>query len=139
MQKLSQLVAYLQRNFWYSIFIIILALVSLLLFVSDLIFIFEDITEPEWVVFIRRIDIVVAWIFLTDFFMGLFFNKELTTREYWRLNWLNLISSVPVTNQLTLLLRGFRILRAVRVARAGTNLYFARKRHRHNWKNDYYK
>jgi len=140
MDKLSKIVAYLQSNFWYSMFIIFLALLSLLIFIYD--FVFVQIggirTDTDWTVLVNRIDMTVACIFLTDFFSGLFFNKEMTKKDYLRLNWLNLLSSIPITSEVTRALRVLRILRAIRVARAATNLYFARKRSRYNREHGFY-
>lgn len=139
--KISALVAYLQSNFWYSLFIIFLALLSLLIFIYDWIFAYfgTGSSHTEWIDTVNRIDLVVAWIFLSDFFLGLIFNKELTKKEYLRLNWLNLVSSIPISSEITRALRVLRILRAVRVARAATNLYFSRKRNRHNREHGFYK
>ena len=70
----------------------------------------------------------IAWIFLADFFIGLLATPAFFRSTYWRNNWLNLISSVPISNELTQALRLLRIVRAVRVIRVGLNFWYAKRR-----------
>jgi len=120
----GQLVTYLQSSIWYSIMIVVLALASLLMLGYE----FLPNSSPERIMLFQRLDIVIAYIFLTDFFMGLFFNMHYSRKEFFKHNWLNLISSIPVTSDLTRILRILRIFRAFRAIRAATNFYFAKHR-----------
>lgn len=127
---LQRLITELQENVWYALFIASLAICSLLLLGYE----FTPWADPEVISITQRIDIIIAWIFLSDFFAGLFFNRGITKRTYFRQNWLNLISSIPVTEDAIRILRILRILRAFRVIRAATNFYFASSRYVRNQK-----
>lgn len=126
---IGRLVMYLQANIWYSLVILILSIVSVAMLVYE---VFASSATPELIAQLQRFDIIIAWIFLTDFFMGLLFNTSIPKRIYWRHNWLNLISSIPVTSDITRILRIVRVLRAFRVIRAGLNFWFARSRWQRN-------
>lgn len=123
-KHIESLITYLQSNIWYSLVIVGLAVTSLLMLGYE----FLPNANPERVTLFQQFDIIIACIFLTDFFMGLFFNNHFTRQEFFRHNWLNLISSIPVTSDVTRLLRILRILRAFRVIRASMNFYFAKHR-----------
>lgn len=125
MIKLFQnIITYLQSNLWYSLIIVILALCSLIMLGYE----FLPNANPDRIILFQRLDIIIACIFLTDFFMGLFFNTHFTRKEFFKHNWLNLISSIPVTSDMTRVLRILRIFRAFRVIRASMNFYFAKHR-----------
>ncbi len=127
-EYIARAVYAVQNNLWYAILIVLLALTSIGLLFYELWY--PDAT-PESITLARRIDLVIAWIFLTDFFLGLYFGKFTEGRmTFFKHNWLNLISSIPISHELAHALRVLRILRAVRVIRAGTNFYFARSRER---------
>lgn len=121
---LEQHVTSLQANLWYALVIAILAVVSILMLGYE----FSTWANPAIVTQTQRLDIVIACIFLADFFLGLLFNTSMNTREYWKKNWLNLVSSIPITSDMIRALRILRILRAFRVIRAGMNFWFARNR-----------
>lgn len=121
---IEQTVSYLQHNIWYSLLIVILAFCSLLMLGYE----FLPSANPDRIILFQKLDIIIACIFLTDFFMGLFFNTHFTRKEFFKHNWLNLISSIPVTSDMTRVLRILRIFRAFRVIRASMNLYFAKHR-----------
>lgn len=115
---------YLQTSVWYSIVIVVLAFTSLLMLGYE----FLPNANPERISLFQRLDIIIAYVFLTDFFLGLFFNRHFTRQEFFKHNWLNLISSIPVTSDMTRILRILRIFRAFRVIRVATNFYFAKHR-----------
>ncbi len=123
-QYISKVVTYLQANLWYSLIIVILAFCSLLMLGYE----FLPNANQNYIELFQRLDIVIACIFLTDFFLGLFFNTQFTRKEFFKHNWLNLISSIPVTSDMTRMLRILRIYRAFRVIRASMNFYFAKHR-----------
>ncbi len=120
----------LQDNVIYALTIALLAITSLLLLFYEL----SPWVNPEVVSLTQKIDLIIAIIFLTDFFSGLVFNNKLKTKEYFKQNWLNLVSSIPVTADAVRILRILRILRAFRVIRATVNLYFASSRLKRNRK-----
>jgi len=121
---ISKIVTYLQTSIWYSTIIVVLAFASLFMLGYE----FLPNANPERALLFQRLDIVIACIFLTDFFMGLFFNTHYTRKQFFKHNWLNLISSIPVTSDMTRILRILRIFRAFRAIRGATNFYFAKHR-----------
>lgn len=124
MQYLSRIITSLQDSVWYALIIALLAILSIVMLGYEL----SPYSQPAYVELFQRIDIVIAYIFLTDFFSGLFFNTKYNWRTYWKYNWLNLVSSIPVTADTIRILRILRIIRAFRVIRAGMNLWFAHRR-----------
>lgn len=114
----------LQANPWYNLLITVLATISILGLGAE-IFLIDD---PTTILTLQRIDLVIAWIFLSDFFLGLLFNQAKTRSEYWRTNWLNLVSSIPISSEITRTLRVLRILRATRLLRVSANFWFAQTR-----------
>ncbi len=121
---LQRLVTELQENVWYALVIAFLAILSIALLAYE----FSPWADPTITPYTKRIDIIIAWIFLSDFFLGLILNRHLTKRAYFKQNWLNLVSSIPVAEEAVRLLRILRIYRAYRVIRAATNFYFASSR-----------
>lgn len=74
------------------------------------------------------IDLTVAYIFIVDFFFGLLFNTEFKgKKDYLKKNWPDLISSAPITSEVTQVLRLLRIWRAVRVLRVAIRIWNAKK------------
>jgi Ion transport protein len=74
------------------------------------------------------IDLTVAYIFIIDFCFGLFFNTEFKGRkDYLKKNWPDLISSAPITSEVTQVLRLLRIWRALRVLRVAIRIWNAKK------------
>ncbi|QQR52656.1 ion transporter [bacterium] len=65
---------------------------------------------------IFEFDIVVAYIFLGDFFITWLLTKQ--KRGYLRRNWYLLLASIPMTYAWAELLRGLRLLELVRLIRA---------------------
>ncbi len=128
-RALQRYVTELQQGVFYATIIAFLALGSVVMLGLE---VYYGARYPHLVPVSQNLDLAVAWIFLTDFFAGLLFNREVNMRTYWRQNWLNLVSSVPITSELTRTLRILRLLRALRVIRAATNFYFAQQRARRN-------
>lgn len=126
MNRFSLLVTKLQGNPWYALSFIILALISLLMLGYE----FLPIARPEIVFYTIKLDIVIALIFLTDFMLGLCFNTKYSAKEYWRKNWLDFVSSIPVTADAARALRILRVWRALRVISSALDFYFARKRYK---------
>ncbi len=126
--KLECWVELLQSSVLYAATIAILAILSLLMLAYE----FLPWADPAIVPVTQQLDLVIAWIFLTDFFAGLLLNKSVSRRQYWRENWLNLASSIPITSEATRVLRILRLFRAFRVIRAATNFWFAQERLRRN-------
>ena len=128
----AKLVQYLQNNFWYALLIVLLAVISILLLGYELL---KPDMPKDRLLLLQQIDLVIAWIFLSDFFLGLIFNsREKGVRVYWRENWLNLASSIPITSEVTRFLRILRIVRALRIIRSARvvrslmNFWFAKQR-----------
>lgn len=115
----------------YAIGIAVLALIGGGLLVFEL---FVPGLTQEEVLLIHQADLLIAWIFLTDFTVGFLLSGK-TWRERFRYmthNWINLASSIPITSEATRALRILRLLRAFRIIRAGANLFFAGMKYREN-------
>jgi len=121
--KFGKFLTALQSNGWYALGLLILAIVSLTLLIYELV---SDL-DPSTLELLDNFDLWVAYIFLIDFCLGLFFNLRHTKKEYLRHNWLNLVSSIPVSLDLMQALRILRALRAIRVVRASLNVWFANR------------
>jgi len=122
---LSTFVTKLQNNPWYAATMVVLAFVGAGLLGYE----FTTYARPEIVAITIRLDIFIACIFLSDFFMGLFFNTTYTKEEYWKKNWLDFISSIPVTADMARALRILRALRALRVISSALDVYFTRRKY----------
>ncbi len=129
-KRISTLVETTQNNVWYALCIAMLALLSIGLLAYE----FSPYATEEIVSSTRQIDLIIAWIFLTDFFAGLLFVRTVSRSTYFKYNWLNLLSSIPVSEDFIRILRIFRILRAFRIIRAAMNFWFAQSRYLSNKK-----
>jgi len=123
---LKEKITSLQGNLWYALALTILAFLGLGLLIYE----FTPYARPEIVFYTLKLDLIIAWIFLTDFMLGLFFNGKYSKREYWRKNWLDFISSIPISSEITQALRVLRAVRAIRVISSILDIYFTQKRHR---------
>ncbi len=116
----------IQNNIWYSIIMVFLAFFSIGLLSYELFY--PGVTERGHFL-ARTTDLIIAYIFLADFFAGLIFTKGLKGRGvYLKNNWLNLASSIPITNDFARTFRLLRVFRALRIIRAFMNLEFAEQR-----------
>ncbi len=119
-RHLEREVTILQNGFLYTALVALLALVSL----GFLVYEWLPGANEAWVELGDELDLYVAYIFLIDFVLGHFFNKHYVTKQlYWRDNWMNLLSSIPVNSELTQMLRVVRLLRAARVLRVIVNVW----------------
>ncbi len=124
--KFSNLVTAAQGNLWYALTFVLLASLSLTLLAYEHFF---DISEAASLRLLH-IDLSIAYIFFFDFFLGLFFNHKYTRREYWRHNWLDFISSIPISIDVARALRILRAFRAIRIVSSSLDFYFARRRYK---------
>ncbi len=122
----SSLITKMQSNPWYALGLLILAIIGFGMLVYE----FTPWARPEIVVMTMKLDLWIASIFLIDFFLGLLFNKKYSKLEYWRQNWLDFISSIPINSDIARLLRIMRIFRALRVISSALDIYFTRRRYR---------
>lgn len=114
----------LQQSPWYAALLILLALCSGLALSYEW---WPDRDEALFHEFLR-LDFYVACLFLLDFFLGLLVcDNQSDRRFYFRRNWMNLVSSIPVTTELTQLLRLLRVWRAWRVFRMGIGVWSMRR------------
>jgi hypothetical protein len=122
--RLKDVVTKVQSAVWYVALVVTLAL-------SSLVFLVYELTSDPTVVVIawgERLDMMVAYVFLIDFFLGLFFNQAYTTKkEYWKYNWPDFISSIPISSEITQFLRVLRIWRATKVLKVALDLWSAKK------------
>lgn len=129
--KIAIVVTYIQQSLWYATFLLLLAILSAGIFMIEILAL-----APQHVSVLIQLDLLIAYIFLIDFFLGWRFNSSYTSsRAYWRDNWLNFISSIPISTEITSALRVLRAVRAIRVirlVRAGVGLTLSEKRRRQN-------
>jgi len=130
MQKLSFEITKLQASPWYALVLLLLALSSIVMLTYE-IFVAPDISVFK---LIANIDLTIALIFMTDFFLGMFFNQQYTKKQYMKTNWLDFISSIPVTFELAQALRILRVFRAIKVISTGLDVWFTGKKYRLNQK-----
>ncbi len=124
LKYISRVVTDIQSGLLYLFVVVALALLSLAFLVYE----WLPQADPQIVDLGTRLDLVVAYVFLTDFFLGLFFNTHYKNkREYWRSNWLDFISAIPISNEVTHALRILRLWRAIRVIQVILNVIAARK------------
>ena len=126
-RRTARLIFTLQNNFWYSIFITALALISGATLAYE--FLGENVSE-DTILLMHKIDFIIAWIFLIDFSIGVYFAPK--KLHYMRHNWLDLISSIPSPNSFFHALRIVRITRLARVTNAGLNIKSGVKKTRSN-------
>jgi len=125
MNSLRNAITALQANIYYAFVIAFLAIIGAGLLMYE----FFSAPSAEVIVVLQKIDLVIAGIFLVDFFLGLYAAGKNGRNKYWRYNWINLIASIPVTSDVLRALRILRLLRALRVIRAGVDVWFATKRY----------
>lgn len=106
-----------QNGFWYSLLFAVLSLASVAFIAYELLWVH---TDRSLVFLFVEIDLAISYIFLTDFFVGLAASEK--RWGYVRQNWLNFVSSIPVSGSAYRLLRGLRFARAFRVARAAAGM-----------------
>lgn len=106
-------------------FLLILAVVSLLLLI------YEEIAKPTGALLdaIDTFDLIVAFIFLIDFFWLL--RKSRDRKYFFRHNWYLLLASIPIYSGWAEALRGLRILRFVKLIRVGEHLDYSIKHTKH--------
>ena len=69
--NLSKAITQLQASPWYALLLLLLALSSIVMLTYE-IFVATDISVFK---LIASIDLTIALIFMTDFFLGMFFNQ----------------------------------------------------------------
>ena len=123
---LAKHITSLQQNLWYASIMVLLAVIGL----GMLLYEFSPWARSEVVLVTIKLDLLIAYIFLVDFFVGLLFNQRYSRTDYWRKIWLDFISSIPVTSDMARALRILRALRAVRVISTALDIWFTSKRYR---------
>lgn len=122
--RLRKNVTEVQSGVLYTSLIIVLALISFCFLVYE----WLPGAKNEIISIGSTLDLTVAYIFVIDFCFGLFFNTEFKSwKDYLKKNWPDLISSAPITSEVTQALRLLRIWRAVRVLRVAIRIWNAKK------------
>jgi len=119
MQSLYKIISDVQHGTLYSLTMFILAVFSVSLLIYEYLVDLPD----SYVALILNIDLTIAYIFLIDFLVGVIAIGTGNRYKYMRKNWLNFISSIPISNDITRILRILRIVRALRIINAGTNVW----------------
>lgn len=83
------------------------------------------ILTPDQLELISRIDVTIALIFMTEFFVTLHFAKN--RNAFLRSRWWELLAAIPFTTPTTQALRLLRLMRIVRVFRIGAHLLIAKE------------
>jgi len=103
--------SFLKENIGVDLAIILLSLVSVALLIFEL----SVKLMPDQILLIQRIDLVIAFVFLADFSIGMWLAKS--RKQYFAQNWPDLLASIPVSEGVFRTLRMLRVLRLVRVIR----------------------
>lgn len=108
-----------------KLFLVKEVILALLALMSILLVVYEIIYEPnaQTLRTLNHIDIVIACIFLIDFCASLILTSD--RKKYLRHNWYFLFAAIPITDSIAELLRGVRMLRLVRLIRAGEHLDYS--------------
>jgi voltage-gated potassium channel len=101
----------IKENVWADIIAVLLALFSVALLVFEL----SAELYANQVALVHTIDIIIAFVFLLDFLIGVYLAENRSV--YVRQNWPDLLASIPISEGLFRTLRALRILRLVRVIR----------------------
>jgi voltage-gated potassium channel len=96
------------RIIYLEMLVLVLSLYSLGALTAELLLPLEAATRD----LLRRVDDFVCAVFLLDFFLHLF--RAPSQRDFWRLGWIDLLSSIPEIGWL----RWGRIFRVIRILRA---------------------
>ena len=115
-RTLRQTISAVQDKLWYGTVFAFLALVSGALLVIELL---VGGLSRETILRIHETDLAIAYLFLGDFFVGI--ACSLDRRKYLKENWLNLASSIPVSQEAFRALRLLRFIRALRTIRVALN------------------
>src|SRR3990167_5186872 len=111
-QKIQQIVEALQNSIFYQTFIAILALLSGGMLLYEF---FGKNIPAETVALMDKLDLTIAYIFLTDFSVGVLFAPH--KLHHIKTNWLDLMGSIPLSDGLFRALRIARFVRLVRLLR----------------------
>jgi voltage-gated potassium channel len=105
--------------FYKELIFTVLALMSVFLLA------YEYLANPvdEVVAIIYRFDLIVAMIFLIDFFTHLYLAKN--RKHYFIHNWYFLLASIPLVDTWTESLRALRILGLIRLVRAAEHIKYS--------------
>lgn len=109
---MCEIIQTIQKTRIYQATLIILTLVDAVLLLYEFTG-YASVAETEY---IFTFDIGVAYVFLTDFIVGVFLASK--RWQYTKDNWMNLLSGIPFNSTTFHVLRILRIIRAVRLIRA---------------------
>lgn len=99
-----------------EIFMVSLALLSGYLLFFEM----TRAVTPEQISLIDKTDLVIALIFMLEFFVAFVLAKN--KKHFWRTRWWELLASIPITTPETQALRLLRLVRVLRVLRVGTHI-----------------
>jgi len=111
-QNIQQVVHALQDSIFYQSFIGILALLSAGMLLYEF---FGKNISAETLTLMSNLDLTIAYIFLTDFSVGVLFASH--KLHHIKTNWFDLVGSVPLSDGLFRALRIARFVRLVRLLR----------------------
>ena len=79
----------------------------------------------DQITLIDQIDIIIAFIFMTEFCVTLYLTKDRSL--FLKSRWWELLAAIPISNTMTQALRLLRLLRIVRLFRIGAHIAIARE------------
>lgn len=119
-EKLTRIVHGIQDRLWYAALMGLLAFVSAGMLAYE---VFSDTVTAEQVSFMTTLDLGIAYMFLTDYLAGFIVAPQ--KLHHFKHTWLDLLSSIPLSEGLfraMRVLRFARLMRLVRAASIGMNL-----------------
>jgi len=111
-KRAGEVAAYVQNRLWYIIVIAILAFASGFMFLYDY---FGKDLSPLTIELLYNLDLAIAYIFLADFCVSMFFSGR--GLKYIPENLLDFLGSLPFSDGFFRILRILRFTRLVRVLR----------------------
>jgi hypothetical protein len=124
---LKKFILYIRNQLWYIITIAVLAFFAGGMLLYEF---YAPSVSKDLLYTFQILDLVIAYIFLTDFLAGMYAAPE-KNLVYLRRNWLDLLGSIPLHDTLfqTLrILRFTRLVRFLRAANTGINIRDSVKR-----------
>ena len=109
--RMKTLLSRIKNSAWSSVLILLVAVASVTLLIFEL----ESELNPQQAQFVKKIDLLISFLFFADFCIGIYI-ADRRWQYFWK-NWTDLIAAIPLTDGVIQLCNQLGILRLVRVLR----------------------